>query len=103
MSDEPTHETSDDERYSVIRGRRWRRQDPHTPNDVREALLSHLGRGRSGVRNSGGAEETARHRSRVNIAKHGLGERGIPWWEQTDGERRARWESALRDLEAMDA
>ena len=31
-----------------------------------------------------------------------LGERGTPWWEQTDDERRERWESALAELDALD-
>jgi hypothetical protein len=29
----------------------------------------------------------------VQAAKVALGERGDPWWEQTDAERRARWEA----------
>ena len=36
------------------------------------------------------AEQAAR--ARVQQAKVALGERGAPWWEQTDDERRARWE-----------
>ena len=47
----------------VIGGRRWRRQDPDLPDDVRDELLSHLGRGRSGVRTakaSGGADGARR-------------------------------------------
>ena len=32
-------------------------------------------------------------RDRVQRAKVGLGERGTPWWEQTEQERRARWET----------
>lgn len=53
-----------DERWLVVRGRRWRRQ--------------------------------------VDLAKHGLGERGTPWWEQTPEERRARWTAALAALDALD-
>lgn len=41
-------------------------------------------------------------RRRVDLAKHGLGERGTPWWEQTDSERRDRWESALGHLDDLD-
>ncbi|MCW2616644.1 MAG: hypothetical protein JWN08_3638, partial [Frankiales bacterium] len=33
--------------------------------------------------------------ARVQRAKTALGERGTPWWEQTAGERRARWEAGL--------
>lgn len=89
----------------VIGGRRWRRQDPDLPDDVRDELLSHLGRGRSGVRTakaSGGTEELAAARTRVNLAKHGLGERGDAWWDQSPGQKRARWDAALADLRALD-
>jgi hypothetical protein len=96
---------ADDERYLVVDGRRWRRQDPGLPEDVLEQLLSQLGRGRSGVRaakraGDDGAVRAARRR--VDLAKHGLGERGDPWWEQDDAARRARWESALDELRSLD-
>ena len=96
----------EDERWLVIGGRRWRRQDPDLPDEVRDELLSHLGRGRSGVRTAkaGGDDDAiAAARHRVNLAKHGLGERGDPWWEQTQDEKRARWKQALEDLRALDA
>lgn len=92
----------DDERYLVVDGRRWRRQDPSIPDDVRSALFSALGRGRSGVRagrSAGDDGAVTAARRLVGLAKHGLGERGTPWWEQTDTERRARWEDALAALE----
>ena len=86
----------DDERWLVVDGRRWRRQDPSLPADVAERLLSHLGRGRSGVRTARRADEDpAPARRRVDLAKHGLGERGTPWWEQDPEQRRARWEAGL--------
>lgn len=93
----------------VIGGRRWRRQDPDLPDDVRDELLSHLGRGRSGVRTAkaaGDAEgegDLAAARHRVDLAKHGLGERGDPWWEQSAPQKRARWQQALDDLRGLDA
>lgn len=31
-----------------------------------------------------------------------LGERGAPWWEQSDEERRHRWEEGLKSLDAED-
>ena len=37
-------------------------------------------------------------RARVQLAKTGLGERGPAWWDQDDEQRRARWETALREL-----
>ncbi|MGC1206640.1 MAG: 2-polyprenylphenol hydroxylase [Ornithinimicrobium sp.] len=100
----PSTENLDDERFFVIKGRRWRRQDPAIPQDVAAILKSHLGRGRSAV---GAAkrkgEDPAPFRRRVGIAKHGLGERGVPWWEQAPHERRRRWERALAKLEELDA
>ncbi|WP_454086278.1 2-polyprenylphenol hydroxylase [Georgenia sp. Marseille-Q6866] len=93
----------DDERWLVVDGRRWRRQDPSLPPEVAERLLSHLGRGRSGVRALKKAgHDPAPARERVGLAKNGLGERGTPWWEQDDDERRGRWETALARLDELD-
>lgn len=93
----------DDERWLVVDGRRWRRQDPALPPEVAERLLSHLGRGRSGVRSAGKAgDDPAPSRRRVDLAKHGLGERGTAWWDQDDAERRRRWEEALDELDRLD-
>ena len=88
------------ERYLVVDGRRWRRQDPALPEDVAARLRSELGKARSEVgRRTRAGEDPAAARARVSLAKHGLGERGTPWWEQSDAERRERWEAALRDLD----
>jgi hypothetical protein len=93
----------DDARWLVVDGRRWRRQDPALPADVASRLLSHLGRGRSGVRAARSAvEDPAPWRRRVDLAKHGLGERGVPWWEQSADERRQRWTAALEKLDRLD-
>ncbi|WP_130013489.1 2-polyprenylphenol hydroxylase [Serinicoccus sediminis] len=93
----------EDERWLVVDGRRWRRQDPSLPADVAARLLSHLGRGRSGVRAlRRRGDDPAPARRRVDLAKHGLGERGDPWWEQDEQQRRERWELALRELDALD-
>ena len=95
-------ERTDDNRYVVVDGRRWRTADPDLPDDVRARLLHHLGVARSGVRTAGRAGDeaaVAAARARVQLAKTGLGERGPAWWEQGDDERRARWEAALRALE----
>ena len=95
-------ERTDDGRFLVVGGRRWRTADPALPDDVRARLLHHLGVARSGVRTAGRAgDETAvaDARARVRLAKTGLGERGEPWWEQDDDARRTRWEAALRALE----
>lgn len=93
------------ERWLVVDGRRWRRQDPTLPEDVAARLRSHLGRGRSATgaaKKQGDEHAVAAARHRTGLAKHGLGERGTPWWEQSGDERRARWEQALTDLDALD-
>ena len=100
MSREVGH--TDDGRWIVVDGRRWRTADPALPDDVRERLLHHLGVGRSGVRagrRSGDDAAVTAARARVQLAKTGLGERGTAWWDQDDDERRARWEAALRELD----
>jgi hypothetical protein len=90
---------TDDGRYVVVDGRRWRTADPALPDDVRTRLLHHLGVARSAVRTAGDEAAVAAARARVQLAKTGLGERGPAWWDQDDDERRARWEAALRDLD----
>ena len=97
-SDEGTEE----QRWLVVDGRRWRRTDPAVPDAELERLKSHLGRGRAGVRNAGDDATRRAARHRVQLAKVGLGERGTPWWEQSAAERRERWESALAELDALD-
>lgn len=95
-------EYSDDERWLVIDGRRWRRTDPALPHDLVERLKSHLGQARSLVGVAGRAgDEPARAaaRRRVGIAKHGLGERGPKWWESEVDDRIARARSALDQLD----
>ena len=93
---------TDDGRFVVVDGRRWRTADPSQPDDIRVRLLHHLGVARSGVRTAGKAGDeaaVAAARARVQLAKTGLGERGDPWWEQDGDARRARWEAALRALD----
>lgn len=95
-------ERTDDGRWIVVDGRRWRAQDPELPDDVRQRLLHHLGVGRSGVRaarRAGDDDAVRAARVLVQAAKTGLGERGEPWWEQDADARRARWERALTALE----
>ncbi|AWB23843.1 hypothetical protein DA075_25560 [Methylobacterium currus] len=77
--------TTPDGRYIVVRGRLWRCSDPSLPAARREALVQDLMRARRAVRDAkaeGGAA-LAEARAAVDAAKHGLGERGPPWW--TDG------------------
>ena len=83
-------ESTNDERWLVIDGRRWRRTDPALPADLVERLTSHLGRGRSGVgtaKRAGDDDAVAAARERVGLAKRGLGERGPKWWEVDEADR----------------
>jgi hypothetical protein len=90
-----------DGRWIVVNGRRWRAADPELPDDVRAELQHHLGRARAAVRTAGKAGDDAavrEARRRVGLAKHGLGERGEPWWEQDAETRQQRWHTALDAL-----
>ncbi|WP_249999395.1 hypothetical protein [Actinoplanes sp. M2I2] len=92
--------SSEDERYIVIDGRRWRATDPAIPEEVAAELRKALMAARRDVgtlKRSG--QDPAPARARVQLAKVALGERGTPWWEQSPDERRARWEEGLRALE----
>lgn len=94
-------ERTADGHYLVVRGRRWRAADPDLPDGVRAELRHHLGRARAEVgagRRAGDDGRVRAARERVDAAKHGLGERGTPWWELPPADRRARWERALRAL-----
>lgn len=89
MTDGP--ERTADGRYIVVDGRRWRATDPAVPEDRREELTRVLMAWRREVRRAKGTEDEPRVRAGVQAAKVALGERGTPWWEQSDAERRARW------------
>ncbi|WP_226351844.1 hypothetical protein [Pseudonocardia sp. ICBG601] len=74
---------------------------PAIPDDVRSALQQHLGKARAEIgagRRTATTTASPPPRTRVSAAKHGLGERGTPWWDLDDDARRERWETALRDL-----
>ncbi|GAA1040465.1 hypothetical protein GCM10009557_61860 [Virgisporangium ochraceum] len=94
-----TAERTDDGRYIVVSGRRWRATDPAIPEDVAAVLRRAL---MSARRDVGAALRAGRDpapaRARVRTAKVALGERGVPWWEQTLDERRDRWERGLAEL-----
>lgn len=92
MSAEP--ERTADGRYVIVDGRRWRASDPAIPAEVAAELRRELMSARRAVGaalRSGDVEAERLARARVHRWKVALGERGTPWWEQTDAERRARW------------
>ena len=86
-------ERTPDGRYVVIDGRRWRATDPDIPEERAAELRKVLMAWRREVRRTKGTDEERASRDGVQAAKVALGERGTPWWEQTDAERRARWEA----------
>lgn len=73
-----------DGRYIVVRGRLWRRANPHLPEAERQRLVTELMAARRAVAavRRAGRDETEAHAA-VAAAKAALGERGPVWW--TDG------------------
>jgi hypothetical protein len=47
------------------------------------------------VRRVRGTDDEQAARAGVQAAKVALGERGDPWWEQSDQQRRTRWETEV--------
>ncbi|WP_142173254.1 hypothetical protein [Streptomyces sp. SLBN-134] len=92
-----------DGHFVVIGGRKWRATDPLIPEEVAARLRRHLMSARRGVRSATTAGDTQAERAaraRVDRAKVALGERGTPWWDQPEDERRRRWEQGLARLDA---
>ena len=87
---EPPEVTADG-RYIVVDGRRWRATDPAIPEVRRAELTRVLMAWRRDVRRTRGTDDESTSRAGVQAAKVALGERGTPWWEQSDEQRRARW------------
>ena len=91
-------ERTDDGHYVVIDGRRWRATDPAIPKARRAELTRILMAWRREVRRTKGTSGESAARAGVQSAKVALGERGSPpWWEQTDEERRARWQADVAE------
>jgi hypothetical protein len=87
---------TEDGHYLVINGRRWRATDPLIPEERRAELTHILMSWRREVRRTKGTDEERAARAGVQAAKVALGERGTPpWWEQTDEQRRARWQAPV--------
>lgn len=75
-----------DGRYLVVRGRLWRTANPGLDDAVRQSWVDELMHARRDVgaaRRADDPDAEAQARQRVDLAKHGLGERGPVWW--TDG------------------
>ena len=96
-----------DGRYFVVRGRLWRRSNPHLAEADRVALVRQLMAARRGVYRPPGRHEPAESQAHaaVDTAKRALGERGPVWWDDgaPDFNRRmarttpyAAWFSALK-------
>lgn len=98
----PGPERTEDGRYVVVDGRRWRASDPAIPETLRQELVEELMDARRAVgagKRAGdeGAEAVAR--ARVQAAKVALGERGHPWWEPAaEDDRQRRLEAAVLAL-----
>ena len=88
-----TTTTTPDGRYVVVDGRRWRATDPAIPQARRQELTDVLMAWRREVRRARGTDDEPAARAGVHATKVALGERGTPWWEQSEDERRARWEA----------
>ncbi|MDV3458279.1 hypothetical protein RZN05_14875 [Sphingomonas sp. HF-S4] len=73
-----------DGRYFVVRDRLWRMADPALEADAKARLVSELMAARRDVGSALRADDAAAEkaaRARVDAAKHALGERGTPWWD----------------------
>ena len=79
----------------IIDGRRWRATDPLIPDARRDELQRVLMAWRREVRRTRGTDGERNARAGVQAAKTALGERGDPWWEQSEEQRRARWETEV--------
>ncbi len=80
----PVPERTQDGRYVVIDGRRWRASDPRLSEEPRAELVRALMVARRAVRaakQAGDEEGLKDARRRVHEAKIALGERGGPWWQ----------------------
>lgn len=87
------HNRTEDGRYIVVNGRKWRATDPSIPDQLESQLVKELMNARRLVKTEGDAV-----RYRVHDAKVALGERGEPWWEPTLEGRKRRLEATIRAL-----
>ena len=84
VSDRDAPLITPDGRYLVVRGRLWRCSDPRLPDADRARLTHELmdaRRAKGAAMRAGDADAREAARSRVDAAKHALGERGPVWWD----------------------
>jgi hypothetical protein len=87
---------TDDDRWIVVDGRRWRATDPAIPEPFRKEMVDELMAVRREVGRARRVDDAAAERAardRVQQAKVALGERGEPWWEPPSA---AGWSTRLR-------
>jgi hypothetical protein len=85
MQAKKTHEHG---HYFIVNGRRWRKTDPHIPDNLRAELVKELMTARR-----------TKDRRSVQDAKVALGERGEKWWEKaSDKGNQIRLLAAIRTL-----
>lgn len=72
--------TTPDGRYFVVRGRLWRKTNPHLAENQRVALTAQLMTARRALRGQSSPEHRAQARAMVEQTKVALGERGPVWW-----------------------
>ncbi len=68
----------------MVRGRLWRKSNPHLSETERAELTRELmsaRRAKGVAMRAGDTEAREAARKRVDAAKHALGERGGVWWE----------------------
>jgi len=76
---------SEDGRYIIVNGRRWRTTDPRLDEATRQKLVDELMQARRDVAQAHRTHDElleADARRRVQRVKVALGERGTPWWER---------------------
>ena len=72
-----------DGRYFAVRGRLWRKANPHLDEESRQHLVQQLMQARRAKGQAMRARDPAAReeaRRQVDAAKHALGERGPVWW-----------------------
>ncbi|KAK3985274.1 hypothetical protein QBC44DRAFT_345418 [Cladorrhinum sp. PSN332] len=107
LSSRSAPRTTQDGHHVIVKGRKWRATDPSVPDEAVAELKYYLAMGRSGIREPQKGqppdeEKIKLLRHTAALSKVGLGQRGKPeWWNDTDENRKERWESALACLREL--